>query len=127
MTSAGQTQRTLRAHLERTAQSAVPAMRAGIYESVTEFLAVTESLHSLDPAQLERFEPSRGNAWLTPAYAAAIAYLDSPSDAAGEYPFTLAVYVEGDVTAYRFQRFADATRAGRLWAAGDPSKTDAVI
>lgn len=124
MTTTDSPQRTFRAHVEKTAQTAQPVMHSGFHESVAEFLAMTEGHYADGERQVEKFEPSRGNAWLTAEHAAAIAYRSTPNGSESEYPFTLAVYVEGDVTRYRFQRFEDAARAGRLWAAGDPAKSE---
>ena len=42
----------------------------------------------------------------------------NPAAVGDVFVFALGVYVEGDVTVYRFPRFEDAARAGRLWAAG---------
>ena len=65
----------------------------------------------------QRFEPVPGNEWVRPGLAGAVAYQE-PADVDSGFGFALAVYVEGDVTVYRFPRFEDAARAGRLWAAG---------
>ena len=108
------TPRNFRAHVALTAQSAEPAMRSGVYESVGEFFAV-----ALAAEGAQRFEPVPGNEWVRPGLAGAVAYRDLDAAAAGEgFGFALAVYVEGDVTLYRFRRIEDAARAGRLWSAG---------
>lgn len=111
------TPRNFTAHVELTAENSSPAMKSGLHESVTGFLAVAGLYADLD-APFETFEPVQGNEWLSAGYAAAVAYRPDSSAPATAYPFTLAVYVEGDVTHYRFPRFEDAARAGRLWAAG---------
>ncbi len=115
------TPRDFRAHVQLRAETATPSMRSGLHDSVNEFFAVTR-LHADVEAPFEKFEPSPGNEWSTAGYAAAVAYRPDSSAPAGDYPFALAVYVEGDVTRYRFQRFEDAVRAGRLWSAGPPAR-----
>lgn len=107
------TPRSFRAHVELTAQTASPVMRSGVYESVGEFFELVAAW-AADP--LEQFEPVSGNEWVRPGLAGAVAYQEPA--AGGEFGFALAVYVEGDVTLYRFPRFEDAARAGRLWSAG---------
>lgn len=109
--------RNFLAHVELTAQNPTPAMQSGLYESVGQFHAVIALYADLD-APFEKFEPSPSNAWLSPAYATAAAYSNNPDT---DHPFILATYVEGDVTRYRFTRFEDAARAGRLWAVGTPA------
>ncbi|KAA9104548.1 hypothetical protein [Microbacterium rhizomatis] len=108
------TPRNFRAHVELTAQTASPVMRSGVYESVGEFFELVAAV-AADP--LERFEPVPGNEWVRPGLAGAVAYQE-PADVDSGFGFALAVYVEGDVTVYRFRRFEDAARAGRLWSAG---------
>jgi len=89
-------------------------MWSGAYGSVGEFFAV-----ALAAEGAQRFEPVPGNEWVRPGLAGAVAYRDPDAAAEGEgCGFALGVYVEGDVTVYRFPRFEDAARAGRLWAAG---------
>lgn len=95
-------------------------MQSGLYDSVGQFLAVT-GLHADPDTPFEKFKPSPSNGWLSPAYAAAAAYRTDPSAPTTDHPYILATYVEGDVTRYRFTRFEDATRAGRLWAVGTPA------
>lgn len=107
------TPRNFRAHVALTAQSAEPAMRSGVYESVGEFFAVAAAAPGA-----ERFEPVSGNEWVRPGLAGAVAYPEGAADVEGGFGFALAVYVEGDVTLYRFRRIEDAARAGRLWSAG---------
>lgn len=108
------TPRNFRAHVALTAREAAPAMWSGAYVSVGEFFAV---VGAADLA--ERFEPVPSNEWVRPGLAGAVAYRDPDAAAAGErFGFALAVYVEGDVTVYRFPRIEDAARAGRLWTAG---------
>lgn len=106
------TPRSFRAHVALTAQVAAPPMWSGVYESVGEFFAA-----ALAAEGAQRFEPVPGNEWVRPGFAGAIAYRD-PAAAGDAFAFALAVYVEGDVTVYRFPRIEDAIRAGRLWAAG---------
>lgn len=108
------TPRSFRAHVALTAHVGAPPMWSGAYESVGEFFAV-----ALAAEGAERFEPVPGNEWVRPGLAGAVAYRDPDAAAAGEgFGFALAVYVEGDVTVYRFRRFEDAARAARLWTAG---------
>ncbi|MBG0719455.1 hypothetical protein G3N18_15605 [Microbacterium sp. 2C] len=104
------TPRNFRTHVALTAQVEVPPVLSGAYESVGEFFAV-----ALAAQGAQRFEPVPGNEWVRPGFAGAIAYRDPAADGDA---FALAVYVEGDVTVYRFPRIEDAARAGRLWAAG---------
>ncbi|MCZ4068980.1 hypothetical protein O1W71_14975 [Microbacterium sp. H37-C3] len=108
------------AHVEITAADPTPAMQSGLYDSVGQFFAVT-GLHSDLDARFEKFDPSPSNEWLRPGYAAAAAYRTDPTAPTTDHRYVLATYVEGDVTRYRFTRFEDATRAGRLWAAGTPA------
>lgn len=114
------TPRNFLAHVEITAANPTPIMQSGLYDSIGEFLAVT-GLHADLDAPFEKFEPSTSNGWLSPAYAAAAAYRSDLTAPATEHPYILATYVEGDVTRYRFTRFGDAARAGRLWAVGTPA------
>ena len=108
------TPRSFRAHVALTAQVEAPPMWSGAYGSVGEFFAV-----ALAAEGAQRFEPVPGNEWVRPGLAGAVAYRDADAAAEGEgCGFALGVYVEGDVTVYRFPRFEDAARAGRLWAAG---------
>ena len=108
------TPRSFRAHVALTAQREAPTMWSGAYESVGEFFAV-----ALAAEGAQRFEPVPGNQWVRPGLAGAVAYRDLDAAAAGAgFDFALAVYVEGDVTVYRFGRVEDAARAGRLWTAG---------
>lgn len=116
MTAPSAPLRSFSALVDARAESASPSMLSGLYESVSEFFVVTTQGSDIG-STIEQFEPSEGNEWLRPGYAAAMAYRPG-SSAAEDAPFTLAVYVEGDVTRYRFARFEDATRAGRLWAVG---------
>lgn len=109
------TPRNFRAHVELTAENATPSMRSGRHDSVVEFFAIA-GLHADIDEPMTKFEPVAGNEWLSAGLAGAVAY--TPMTGEGEFPVTLAVYVEGDVTYYRFRRFDDAARAGRLWAAG---------
>lgn len=102
------TPRSFRAHVALTAQVAAPPMWSGVYESVGEFFAA-----ALAAEGAQRFEPVPGNEWVRPGLAGAVAYRDAAAEG-----FALAVYVEGDVTVYRFPRIEDAARAGRLWTAG---------
>ncbi len=106
------TPRNFRAHVALTAQVEAPPVLSGAYESVGEFFAV-----ALAAEGAQRFEPVPGNEWVRPGFAGAIAYRD-PAAVGDVFVFALGVYVEGDVTVYRFPRFEDAARAGRLWAAG---------
>lgn len=109
------TPRNFRAHVGLRAQVSSPVVRAGAFESVGEFFELVGS--GADPVL--RLEPVPGNEWVRPGLAGAVAY-GLPAGAGGgeEFGFALAVYVEGDVTVYRFRRFEDAARAGRLWSAG---------
>lgn len=107
------TPRNFGAHVELTAQVASPVMRSGVCESVGEFFELTGA----GAERVMRFEPVPGNEWVRPGLAGAVAYQE-PTDVDSEFGFALAVYVEGDVTRYRFRRFEDAARAGRLWSAG---------
>lgn len=107
------TPRNFRAHVALTAQSAEPAMRSGVCESVGEFF----ELAGASADRVMRFEPVPGNEWVRPGLAGAMAFQE-PADVEPGFGFVLAVYVEGDVTRYRFPRFEDAARAGRLWSAG---------
>lgn len=109
--------RDLRSYVAQHAENAAPMVRSGLYESVEEFLAMTELYAAADPVP-EVFEPSAGNDWVREGFAAAVAYLSTAGGVGSEYPATLAVYVEGDVTSYRFRWFEEATCAGRLWAVG---------
>lgn len=106
------TPRNFLAHIEITAANPTPAMQSGLYDSVGQFFAVT-GLHADLDAPAMQFEPS--------GYTAAVAYRTDPSTPTTDHPFILATYIEGDVTRYRFTRFEDATRAGRLWAVGTPA------
>jgi hypothetical protein len=115
MTENTTTPRNFRAHVELTAQHPLPKMQAGLYESIGDFYALVGLYADLDEP-FEKFEPSTGNEWLSAGYAGAVAYSSMSSE--GDYRYTLAVYVEGDVSRYNFPRFEDAARAGRLWAAG---------
>lgn len=109
--------RSFAAHVAQTAAHQAADMLSGLYESIEQFLA----LERAPGDRAQEFEPSRSHEWLTAAYAAAVAHGPAdpadPADATG-YAYTLAVYVEGDVTRYRFRRFEDAARAGQLWALG---------
>lgn len=108
------TPRSFRAHVALRAQVAVPTMWSGAYGSVGEFFAVVGAAEGA-----QRFEPVPGNEWVRPGLAGAVAYRDPDAAAEGEgCGFALGVYVEGDVTVYRFPRFEDAARAARLWTAG---------
>lgn len=108
------TPRSFRAHVALRAQVAVPPMWSGAYGSVGEFFAVVGAAEGA-----QRFEPVPGNEWVRPGLAGAVAYRDLDAAAEGEgFGFVLGVYVEGDVTVYRFPRFEDAARAARLWTAG---------
>lgn len=92
-------------------------MHSGLYEDVVDFLAVTARHADLE-SPLERLEPTTSNQWLSAGLAAAVAYRSASEASSTAHPFVLAVFVEGDVTRYRFARFEDATRAGRLWSIG---------
>ncbi|EYT57134.1 hypothetical protein [Microbacterium sp. UCD-TDU] len=92
-------------------------MQSGLYDSVGQFFAVT-GLYADHDAPFEKFEPSPSNDWLSPGYAAAVAYRNDPSAPTTDHPYILATYIEGDVTR---TRFGDAARAGRLWAVGTPA------
>lgn len=108
--------RDLRSYVAEHAESLVPRVRSGLYESVEEFLDMTELHAAVDPAR-EVIEPSAGNDWVREGFAAAVAYLSAGGAVSG-YSAILDVYVEGDVTSYRFRHLEEATRAGRLWAVG---------
>ena len=103
------TPRNFRAHVALTAQSAEPAMRSGAWEFFAGAAAASGA---------ERFEPVSGNEGVRPGVGGAVAYPEAAADVEGGFGFALAVYVEGDVTLYRFRRIEDAARAGRLWSAG---------
>lgn len=120
MIAQGVTPRDFLAHVEITAADPTPAMQSGLYDSVGQFFAVTGLYADLD-APFEKFEPSPSNDCLSPGYAAAVAYRTDPSAPTTDHPYILATYIEGDVTRYRFTRFGDAARAGRLWAVGTPA------
>ncbi|MGO2933130.1 hypothetical protein [Microbacterium sp.] len=115
MTKNTTTPRNFRAHVELTAENANPAMVPGLYESIGDFYALIGLYADLDE-KFEKFEPVPSNEWVSAGLAGTVAYRSM--SATGDYPYTLAVYVEGDVTRYNFPRFEDAARAGRLWAAG---------
>ncbi|KDA04627.1 hypothetical protein DC31_05915 [Microbacterium sp. CH12i] len=109
--------RDFRSYVEGKAETATPSIRSGLHESVEEFVVSSQILTAAD-GSFEQFEPSPSNEWLRAGYAAAVAYLSDEGTSPREYPATLAVYVEGDVTCYRFRQFEEATRAGQLWAVG---------
>lgn len=120
MIAPGITPRNFLAHVEITAENPTPTMQSGLHESVGDFLAITGLYADID-APFEQFEPSTGNQWLSPGYATAVAYRSDPTAPTTDHPFILATYIEGDVTRYRFTRYEDAARAGRLWAVGTPA------
>lgn len=111
------TPRSFGAHVALRAEEATPVMRSGVYESVGEFYAAVGVPVDLG-GRREEFAPSRGNEWLREGYAGAVVYGPGEGVSVAGFPFVLATYVEGDVTRYRFPRWGDAARAGRLWAAG---------
>lgn len=106
----GTSKRTFMGYVSIHSEDPNPIMIDGLYEDIPTF--VKFECDSNGDALF--FEPKPCNEWLREGYAAATIYQASSGGGA----CTLATYVEGDVTRYRFKRIEHAIQAARLWSVG---------